>query len=74
MSLPRLVLPSQHETLLAWALMGGVAFDLSANFKLDLGYRYSHLDGGGFEVGNMPIRPRRIGAHEFRIGARYLLD
>ena len=71
---PALVLPSQDETLLAWALMGGVAFDLSAKFKLDLAYRYSRLDGGVFDGRNTPVRPRQIGAHEFRIGARYMLD
>jgi opacity protein-like surface antigen len=66
-------LPSQTDTLLAWALMGGVAFDITGNLKVDLGYRYSRLDGGGFDR-NAAFRPRQVNAHEFRIGARYLFE
>ena len=43
-------------------------------FKIDLGYRYSRLDGGDFDRSTAPVRPRNIGAHEFRVGARYLFD
>ena len=68
-------LPSQDETLLAWALIGGMPSTSSARFKLDLAYRYSRLDGGVFDRhGTFPFAPRQIGAHEFRIGARYMLD
>jgi opacity protein-like surface antigen len=64
---------SQRDTLLAWALMGGVAFDMTSNLKIDLGYRYSRLDGSDFD-GEATFRPREVNAHEFRIGARYLFD
>lgn len=68
------IVPSREETLLAWAVMGGIAFELTTNLKIDLGYRYSRLDGGGFDRWNAPIRPRHVSAHEFRVGARYMLD
>lgn len=71
------VLPSRTETALAWALTGGVAFDLTDRLKLDLAYRYSHLGWArtGFaDIGEPPIRARSIGTHELRIGARYMFD
>jgi opacity protein-like surface antigen len=68
-----LTVSSHGETLLAWALMGGVGFDLTTNLKIDLGYRYSRL-GGGSDSWNAPVRPRHLSAHEFRIGARYMFD
>ena len=66
-------LRSETETVLAWTLMGGVAFDLTRNLKVDLGYRYSRLNGSDFDR-EAAIRPGQINAHEFRIGARYLFD
>jgi opacity protein-like surface antigen len=69
-----LAFSAHSETLLAWALMGGVAFDLTAQFKIDLGYRYSRLDGDDFDRSTAPVRPRNIGAHEFRLGARYMFE
>jgi opacity protein-like surface antigen len=71
-----LPLTSRTENVLAWALMAGVAVELSANLKIDLGYRYTHLGN----VNTRPdgpdalIRAKDMGAHEFRIGARYMLD
>lgn len=58
----------------AWALMAGVGYQLSNNFTLDLGYRYvslgdvktrSYGDGTGVDV-------ESIGAHEVRLGVRYV--
>jgi opacity protein-like surface antigen len=71
-----LTLPSRSETALAWTLMGGVAFDLGTNLKLDLGYRYTHLGHArtGSDGAEPLIRARNISAHEFRIGARYVFD
>ena len=43
---------ADHSTLgFAWALMAGVAFDVTQNLKLDVNYRY--LDLGKFESGPM---------------------
>jgi opacity protein-like surface antigen len=69
-------LPSRTQTGFAWALMGGVAFDLGVGFKIDLGYRYAHLGSAGTQVVGLeePIRAKDIDAHEFRIGARYMFD
>ena len=39
----------RSQTNLAWALMAGTSYDLSANAKLDLGYRYINL-GSGFSA------------------------
>jgi opacity protein-like surface antigen len=69
-------LTSRTENVLGWALMAGVAVDLSANLKLDLGYRYTHLGSVGIHADGADglIRAKDMGAHEFRIGARYMLD
>ncbi|MCB8822332.1 outer membrane protein [Microvirga rosea] len=70
-------LPARTQTALAWALTGGVAVDLTANLKLDIGYRYSHLGWartGFLENGEPPIRARSLGTHELRIGARYYFN
>lgn len=43
------------EWRFAWALHGGVSYDLSHNLKLDAGYTYTHVEGGhmfNFEAGN----------------------
>ncbi|MGO4573208.1 outer membrane protein [Microvirga sp. 2TAF3] len=71
-----MLLPSRTETVLAWALVGGIAIDLTANLKLDFGYRYSHLGAVRTQSdGTEPsIRARGISTHEFRIGARYMFD
>jgi opacity protein-like surface antigen len=66
-----------HTTYnLAWGLMAGAAVNLGSGFALDLGYRYMHLgdvrtkiDGPGDG-----IRTDEIRAHEFRLGARYMID
>jgi opacity protein-like surface antigen len=69
-------LPSRTETALAWALMAGVAVDLNDNLKIDLGYRYAHLGSVGTRTvgAGALIRAKDMSAHEFRIGARYMLD
>jgi opacity protein-like surface antigen len=71
-----LSLPSRSETALAWALIGGVAFDLGANFKIDLGYRYTQLGNARTRIEGPEalIRAKDLGAHEFRIGARYVFN
>jgi opacity protein-like surface antigen len=71
-----LPLPSRTETAFAWALMGGLAFDIGASFKIDLGYRYTHLGSARTHSTGLdaPIRAKDIDAHEFRVGARYMFD
>lgn len=64
---------------LAWALMAGVAVDVSERLSLDIGYRFVHL--GDAEVttplpapeAGTPIRYTNIVGHELRFGIRYSL-
>lgn len=82
-----LVATTPHTGLKSWrfsyALMGGVAYDVSKNFKLDLGYRYSKIAGGpmfGFDAasatagaGGVQGRDPGFSRHEIRVGVRYSL-
>ncbi len=63
---------------LAWALMAGLAWDVSASTKIEFGYRYLNL--GNFRSGapcptcttavdNYEIR--QVTAHDIRLGLRY---
>lgn len=38
--------PGLSSTRLTWALMAGTAIDLTPSIKLDVGYRFSRLEGG----------------------------
>ncbi len=62
-----------------YALMAGVAYDVAPNVKLDVGYRYSHVAGGG--MFNFSDAEGTVGAsgrsgsldrHEIRVGLRVL--
>lgn len=61
-----------------YALMAGVAYDISRNFKLDVGYKYRNIDGGDMfnwdsadTFGNGSHG--NIETHEVRVGLRYEL-
>ena len=61
-----------------YALMAGVAYDISKNFKLDVGYKYRSIDGGDMfgwdssdEFGDGSHG--NIDTHEVRLGLRYEL-
>lgn len=66
-----------------YALMGGVSYDLTKDFKLDLGYRYSKIASGnqaGFDSANIAagatgfqVRDNGFEKHEVRVGLRYNL-
>lgn len=66
-----------------WALMAGLAYDISNNLKVDLGYRFRDIEGGEmFEfdrasqlAGATGIQGNDPGfrTHEVRIGLRYAL-
>jgi len=65
-----------------YALMAGVAYDVSQNVKIDLGYRFSHVGGGGMfdfsdadqaaGAGGTMGRSGSLDRHEIRIGLRLL--
>lgn len=64
-----------------YALMAGVAYDISRNLKLDVGYKYKHIQGGDMfgwdsataDAGATGIQGRDggFGTHEIKIGLRY---
>jgi len=58
----------------AYAAMAGASYCLTANTKLDVGYRFSHIEGGrmfGYSTGAGPGYDRGINVHEVRGGLRY---
>jgi opacity protein-like surface antigen len=63
----------------AWAVMGGVAFNVTPNLKLDVGYRY--VDMGSIQSNpliclNQPCfnerQSFRVASHDVRVGLRYV--
>jgi opacity protein-like surface antigen len=64
-----------HTYRFAWALMGGVAIDVSQNAKIDVGYRY--LNMGAYKVYDGTTgqeAEHKATAHEVRVGFRYMID
>lgn len=70
----------KSKNSLAWALMAGLAYDVTPNVKLELGYRY--LNMGKAESGvacamtcppGASIGFRDIQSHDIRLGFRWLL-
>ena len=60
-----------HRTTFAWNVGAGVAYDITDNFAVDLGYRYVNL--GYYEV-DLPEGDKvknQPGNHEFMLGLRY---
>jgi opacity protein-like surface antigen len=66
-----------------YALMAGVAYDLDQDLKLDVGYRYRHIEGGDMfafdpatiQAGASGVQGKDPGfsSHEVRVGLRYAL-
>ncbi len=73
---------SQSRTNFAWALMAGVAYNVTPNVTLEVGYRY--LNMGRVESGRLqnafinenyaPVRYRTMDSHDIRIGMRWALN
>lgn len=72
---------SHSQWEMAWALYAGVAYRVTPNFIVDLGYRYVNL--GDASTGDLiaydgtnpaynPIRFKDISSHDFRLGVRWL--
>lgn len=78
---------SSHAGLEDWrftyALMAGVAYDVTPNLKIDLGYKYRNIEGGdmfAFDAGTAGIGATGIQGthgdieqHEVKVGLRYEL-
>lgn len=60
---------SNSSVNFTWALMAGLAYDISAHAKLDVGYRF--LNQGTFAPGSAE---RDSKVHELRIGVRYMVE
>ena len=66
-----------------YAFMGGVAFDISRNLKIDVGYKYTRITGGdmfGWDAGTAASgatgvqgRDPGLSKHDVRVGLRYAL-
>lgn len=73
--------PADSGWSLTWALMAGIAYDISETLKLDIGYRYLNIDGGsmygwdaaGTEAGATGFQGTHddLKAHEIRVGLRF---
>ncbi|MGL4242535.1 MAG: outer membrane protein, partial [Beijerinckiaceae bacterium] len=67
------------KTNFAWALMAGVAYDITPAHKLELGYRYLNMGKGqqslacpGTTCGDF-VNYKDIDSHEFKVGFRWML-
>ncbi len=61
-----------------YALMAGFAYDISRNFKLDVGYKYRNIDGGDMFGWDSPQTfgdgsSGNVETHEVSVGLRYEL-
>lgn len=75
--------PGKESWRFTYAFMAGVSYDIAKNLKLDLGYRYSKVDGGpqfGYDAATAAAGARGVQAydngiekHEMRAGLRYSL-
>lgn len=55
-----------------WALMAGIAVDITPRLKLDLGYRYADIGGKDlYQNGDVTIRDDGIKTHQIRAGVRF---
>ncbi|MDQ6437023.1 porin family protein [Mesorhizobium sp. LHD-90] len=61
-----------------YAFMAGAAYDLTKELKVDIGYRYKHIDGGdmfAWSSDGLSIKGKDsdLQQHEIRVGLRYEL-
>jgi opacity protein-like surface antigen len=58
----------------AFALMAGFSYDISANLKLDLGYRYVNFGSMSFSSLSDSLFNKSLSSQEVRLGLRYIVD
>lgn len=65
--------PSRSVTSLAWALTGGVSYEIGGGFSLDTSYRYVDLGRAktGLDTFGFDSRLKDLASHEVRVGLRY---
>lgn len=72
----------KNTTSFAWNLQAGITYDITANFKVDVGYRYMNL--GNFSTGTVNCfnngcsdsygyKVKDLTSHDVKIGLRYLI-
>jgi opacity protein-like surface antigen len=69
-----IVHPGESSWRFAWALMAGASYCLTDNLDLDVGYRFTHINGGrmfGYAAGVGPGFDKGFNVHEARAGLRY---
>lgn len=75
--------PGEASWRFTYALMAGIAYDVSRNLKIDLGYKYRHIAGGdmfGFDAASVAAgatgtqgKDEGFSQHEVKVGLRYSL-
>ena len=66
---------SKNQWNFAWAGMAGIAFAITHNLKIDVGYRYLNIGDvktGSDAFGAMTFK--NVAAHEARVGLRWSFD
>jgi opacity protein-like surface antigen len=58
----------------AYAFMGGVAYDIDNHWKVDLGYRFLNLGKITGQDANRVLISKDLTAHQVRLGFRYVID
>ncbi|MER2604198.1 MAG: outer membrane beta-barrel protein [Siculibacillus sp.] len=76
------IMSGSHKWNLAWALHGGMSWDVNPNLKVDVGYSYK--DFGSLTSGiqncmsgsgcNEKLGVKHLAFHDVRIGARWMID
>jgi opacity protein-like surface antigen len=66
---------SKNYYNMAWALMAGFGYDINANAKLDIGYRYLNAGTyGALSPVTGKVTKKTMDSHEVRVGVRYMID
>lgn len=75
--------PGRKDWRFTYALMAGIGYDITRNMKLDVGYKYRHIDGGdmfGWDAASaaggatgVQGRDGDLSQHEISVGLRYEL-
>ncbi|MCR4269210.1 outer membrane protein [Nitratireductor sp. ZSWI3] len=71
---PTVVHKGSSNWRFAYALMAGASYCLTENLNLDIGYRFTHINGGRmfeYAAGVAPGFDKGINVHEARAGLRY---
>lgn len=73
--------PNKTETRFVWALHAGLGYDLTSNWKAEVGYRYLHIGDvksgsvscpGGGPACPYQVRIKDMSSHDIRFGMRYI--